>query len=182
MASSPDGGTAWTGFGDYMESLGAKMSGGGDSADFEAMLGRAMRAENEKREETAGRHLPAALRRPAEHASEENVPNPADRGRSSAIVVQIPSSPNDPTLSRSEKAQSTTDSSMDGKEASHETGSTFLQSGTEVWSDRSFGPDEGTPKDFVGSIDFWKTWNQRRKKNCEEPGECTCFEGIGSVF
>jgi len=36
--------------------------------------------------------------------------------------------------------------------------------------------------DFVGSVDFWKTWNQRRRKGCDEQGKCTCFEGVGSLF
>mmetsp|Transcript_20717 Transcript_20717/g.24519 ORF Transcript_20717/g.24519 Transcript_20717/m.24519 type:complete len:90 (+) Transcript_20717:15-284(+) len=31
-------------------------------------------------------------------------------------------------------------------------------------------------------IEFWKTWNKRKKKGCKEFGECTCFEGVGSVF
>ena len=38
--------TAWTGFGDYMESLGTPMSGGGNNANFEAMLEAALSAEN----------------------------------------------------------------------------------------------------------------------------------------
>ena len=37
--------SAWTGFGDYVEQLGAPMSGQGDAASFEAMLERALAAE-----------------------------------------------------------------------------------------------------------------------------------------
>ena len=37
--------TAWTGFGDYVESLGTPMSGGGEGADFEAMVTAALAKE-----------------------------------------------------------------------------------------------------------------------------------------
>ena len=38
--------TAWTGFGDYMESLGTPMSGSGNNANFDAILEAALAAEN----------------------------------------------------------------------------------------------------------------------------------------
>jgi hypothetical protein len=34
----------------------------------------------------------------------------------------------------------------------------------------------------LGLVEYWKTWNQRRRKKCKETGKCTCFEGVGSVF
>ena len=37
--------TAWTGFGDYVEGLGTPMRGGGDGADFNAMLEAALAEE-----------------------------------------------------------------------------------------------------------------------------------------
>jgi salicylate hydroxylase len=37
--------SAWSGFGDYVEKLGAPMTGAGDAANFEAMLERALAAE-----------------------------------------------------------------------------------------------------------------------------------------
>ena len=37
--------SAWSGFGDYVEKLGAPMTGGGDAANFEAMLEKALAAE-----------------------------------------------------------------------------------------------------------------------------------------
>ena len=36
--------------------------------------------------------------------------------------------------------------------------------------------------EFEGSVEFWKTWNRRQRKGCTEVGECTCFEGVGSLF
>ena len=37
--------SAWSGFGDYVEKLGAPMTGQGDAANFEQMLERALAAE-----------------------------------------------------------------------------------------------------------------------------------------
>ena len=37
--------SAWSGFGDYVEKLGAPMTGQGDAANFEAMLEKALAAE-----------------------------------------------------------------------------------------------------------------------------------------
>jgi len=40
------------------------------------------------------------------------------------------------------------------------------------------------PEDFIGSTEFWKVWNQRRgtRKDCTDGPNCTCFEGVGSLF
>ena len=37
--------SAWSGFGDYVERMGAPMSGQGDAANFEQMLEKALAAE-----------------------------------------------------------------------------------------------------------------------------------------
>ena len=40
-----------------------------------------------------------------------------------------------------------------------------------------------SPSDEMADpVEFWKSWNQRRAKKCNEEGKCTCFEGVGSVF
>ena len=44
-ASGDGGGTAWSGFGDYMESMGSRMDGKGDGANFEAMIEAALAKE-----------------------------------------------------------------------------------------------------------------------------------------
>ena len=45
--------TAWTGFGDYVESLGSKPSGQGNDANFELMLAAAMAKDEEASESKA---------------------------------------------------------------------------------------------------------------------------------
>eukprot|EP00618_Florenciella_parvula_P021974 CAMPEP_0119508502 /NCGR_PEP_ID=MMETSP1344-20130328/28101_1 /TAXON_ID=236787 /ORGANISM="Florenciella parvula, Strain CCMP2471" /LENGTH=59 /DNA_ID=CAMNT_0007545251 /DNA_START=67 /DNA_END=242 /DNA_ORIENTATION=+ len=45
--TAEEGTTAWTGFGDYMESHGTPMTGGGANVNFEDMLEAAMAAEAE---------------------------------------------------------------------------------------------------------------------------------------
>jgi len=49
-------------------------------------------------------------------------------------------------------------------------------------SEVSASEPSGNENPFIGSVEFWKTWNQRKKKGCKEEGACTCFEGVGSVF
>ena len=53
--------SAWSGFGDYVEKLGAPMTGQGDAANFEQMLEKALAAEAAARVLPHGLHTRAPI-------------------------------------------------------------------------------------------------------------------------
>ena len=99
--------TAWTGFGDYVESLGTPMSGGGASANFQEMLEAALAKEEAARPPATPPASPSRLppsERPTPAKSPllppSERPTPSKPRRSSRLAALAPAPPRPPLLER----------------------------------------------------------------------------------
>ena len=90
MEEGGGGQTAWTGFGDYVEGLGKPMRGGGDGADFNAMLEAALAEEAAAARRSRPPDAPATPPRARPTAASELPTPPRGAGRAPCLLEALP--------------------------------------------------------------------------------------------